>query len=271
MAEPLRLDVALVERELVKSRTRAKVLIEKGYVSVNGKICKKSSFSVSDADVLQVEDPCRFVSRGGYKLLKALETFQIPIKGLCCVDVGASTGGFTDCLLQRDAQKVYAVDVGTNQLVEQLRCHPQVVCKEQYNFRYAKRQDFEDSIQFACVDVSFISLSCILPALYQLLEDNAKAVCLIKPQFEAGRENVGKNGIVKNKKVHLQVLQTVTATMRQTGFSVLGVTGSPVKGSGGNVEYLAYIQKDQAGGFIPADVLEQVVENASKEVEEEGI
>ena len=269
MADTLRLDVALVERDLVKSRTRAKTLIEKGKVLVNQKVCKKSSCPVSENDLLQVEDTCPFVGRGGYKLLKALETFSISVKGLHCLDVGASTGGFTDCMLQHGAATVCAVDVGTNQLVESLRSHPQVICKEQYNFRYAKKQDFEQAIAFGAVDVSFISLSCILPALYEVLDENATAVCLIKPQFEAGRENIGKNGIVKQKKVHIQVLQSVTANMIQNGFSVLGVTGSPIKGSGGNVEYLAYIQKAEGGVLLPQQQLQQIVESAEKQVWEE--
>ncbi len=271
MAETLRLDVALVERDLVKSRTRAKTLIEKGQVSVNGKVCKKSSFTVTANDCLQVEEPCPFVSRGGYKLLKALQTFFIVVQGRTCVDVGASTGGFTDCLLQHGANTVYAVDVGTNQLVEELRVNPKVICKEQFNFRYATKKDFPLSVQFACVDVSFISLSLILPALSEILEEKGEGVCLIKPQFEAGKENIGKNGIVKNKKVHLQVLKNVIAAMNQNGFSVLGITSSPIHGGDGNIEYLAYLKKEDTGAFVSLEKLEAVVENAPKEVQEEQV
>lgn len=271
MAETLRLDVALVERGLVKSRTRAKLLVEKGQVLVNGKICNKSSFAVTVNDILQVEDTCRFVSRGGYKLLKGLEVFGISVEDLACVDVGASTGGFTDCLLQHGATLVYAVDVGTNQLVDTLRNHPKVVCKEQFNFRYATKEDFPTPLQFACVDVSFISLSMILPALATVLEENAQAVCLIKPQFEAGRENIGKNGIVKSKKAHLQVLKTVTAQMNINGFSVMGITGSPIQGGNGNIEYLAYLKKDGLGLCPLDEQLQQVVEKAPKEVQEERV
>ncbi len=270
MAEPLRLDIALVERDLVKSRTRAKTLIEKGNVLLNQKVCKKASHPVLPTDVLQVEDTCRFVSRGGYKLLKALETFSVSLSELCCLDVGASTGGFTDCMLQHGASTVYAVDVGTNQLAGELRVNPKVICKEQYNFRYAKKEDFEKPLQFASVDVSFISLSLIVPVLFSLLEDGAKAVCLIKPQFEAGKGNIGKNGIVKNKKVHLQVLKTVTAMMNQNGFSVLGVTFSPVKGGNGNIEYLACLQKDLQGRTVSSLQLQQVVDEAGQQVQEES-
>ena len=270
MAETLRLDIALVERDLVKSRTRAKTLIEKGQVLLNQKVCKKASHPVLPTDLLQVEDTCRFVSRGGYKLLKALETFSIPLEGLCCLDVGASMGGFTDCMLQHGAATVYAVDVGTNQLAEELRENPKVIGKEQYNFRYAKKEEFEKPLQFACVDVSFISLSLIVPVLFSLLEEGATAVCLIKPQFEAGKEKVGKNGIVKNKKVHLQVLQNVTAMMNQEGFSVLGVTFSPIKGGNGNIEYLAYIQKDLQGRTVSPLLLQQVVDTAQSRVQEES-
>ena len=270
MAEPLRLDIALVERDLVKSRTRAKTLIEKGQVLLNQKVCKKAAHPVLPTDCLQVEDTCRFVSRGGYKLLKALETYSVSLNGLCCLDVGASTGGFTDCMLQHGADTVYAVDVGTNQLAQELRANPKVVCKEQYNFRYAKQEDFEKPLQFACVDVSFISLSLIVPVLSSLLEEGAKAVCLIKPQFEAGKGNVGKNGVVKNKKVHLQVLKSITAMMNQNGFSVLGVTFSPIKGGNGNTEYLAYIQKDLQGSMVSPLQLQQVVDEAEYGVQEES-
>ena len=269
MAEGLRLDVALVQRDLVKSRTRAKSLIENGHVLVNGKVCKKSSFAVLSQDHLQVDDAQRFVSRGGYKLLKAIETFSISIHELNCIDVGASTGGFTDCMLQYGVNRVYAVDVGTNQLADSLRTHEKVVCKEQYNFRYAKKEDFSLPLQFASVDVSFISLSCIIPALWNVLEEDGRAVCLIKPQFEAGRENIGKNGIVKNKKVHQTVLHRVTAMMNEQGFSVLGLTFSPITGSGGNVEYLAYIQKDNKGVTVEPYVFERIVAQAHSEVESE--
>lgn len=271
MAEIMRLDVALVERNLVKSRTRAKTLIEKGQVSVNGTVCKKSSFSVTNEDFLQVEEPCPFVSRGGYKLLKALQFFSISVQGLICVDVGASTGGFTDCLLQHGANTVHAVDVGTNQLVEGLRVNPKVICKEQFNFRYATKKDFSLPVQFACVDVSFISLSLILPALSQILEEKGQAVCLIKPQFEAGKENIGKNGIVKSEKVHLQVLKNVIASMNQNGFSVMGITSSPIHGGDGNIEYLVYLKKEDNGAFVSLEQLEQVVENAPKELQEEQV
>ncbi len=270
MAEPLRLDIALVERDLVKSRTRAKTLIEKGQVLLNQTVCKKASHPVLPTDELQVEDTCRFVSRGGYKLLKAIETFSIPLAGLCCLDVGASTGGFTDCMLQHGADTVYAVDVGTNQLAEELRDNPKVICKEQYNFRYAKMEDFEKPLQFACVDVSFISLSLIVPVLSSLLEENATAVCLIKPQFEVGKGNVGKNGIVKQKKVHIQVLENVTAMMNQNGFSVLGVTVSPIKGGNGNIEYLAYLQKDAKGKTVSPLELKTIADRAENEVQEES-
>ncbi len=246
MADSKRLDVAMTTLGLVESRSRAGSVIKGGGVYVNGKCCKKASTLVSDADRIEIQsNENRFVSRGGYKLLKALETFPICLEGLTCMDVGASTGGFTDCMLQFGAKRVYSVDVGTDQLAQVLRQDPRVICKEQCNFRYATKDEIPEGIDFASVDVSFISLEKILPTLFFLLKDKGTAVCLIKPQFEAGKENLSKNGVVRNANVHRQVLHRVISQMNQVGFRLAGLTYSPIKGPQGNIEYLAYITKDQ--------------------------
>ncbi|MBR6548370.1 MAG: TlyA family RNA methyltransferase [Clostridia bacterium] len=260
-----RLDKELLDRNLVVSRAKAKVLIDGGNVYVNGKCCKKCSLVVNDVDEIEIRGgEMRFVSRGGYKLLKAIETFSINLQNMVCMDVGASTGGFTDCMLQHGADKVYAVDVGTNQLVDSLRQDRRVVSMEQVNFRYMTSKDISESIDFASVDVSFISLEKILPPLFEVLSSKGRAVCLIKPQFEAGKENIGKNGIVRNQNVHLRVLYQLLRLINDTGFTVLGLTFSPVKGSHGNIEYLVYITKEMAEACLV--VPEQTVKAAYQEL-----
>ena len=268
MADTLRLDMALTDRQLTVSRSKAQALIRAGQVYVNGRQCKKASTVVNDSDQLEIKgEECPFVSRGGYKLLKAVEEFQLDLSGLVCMDVGASTGGFTDCMLQHGAKKVYAVDVGTDQLAETLQKDSRVVNKEQCNFRYATKEEISEEIQFASVDVSFISLEKILPTLYSLLASNGRAVCLIKPQFEAGRENLSKNGVVRNANVHIRVIHQVLTVLSQLGFTPLGLTHSPIKGPMGNIEYLVYVTKEKlsSGKEILPDV---IVKNAHKELGE---
>ncbi|MBR4867627.1 MAG: TlyA family RNA methyltransferase [Clostridia bacterium] len=263
----MRLDVALTARGLAPSRSKAASWIEAGWVTVNGKCCKKSSVSVHMNDVIVVSQTQRFVSRGGEKLLRAIETFGIELTNRVCMDVGASTGGFTDCMLQFGAQTVYAVDVGTNQLDTALRSDPRVVNKEQFNFRYATPADFPTLMDFASVDVSFISLEKILPSLFSLLSNKGEAVLLIKPQFEAGKEHLGKNGIVRSSSVHCQVIERVMQYSVAIGFAVLGCTYSPIKGSHGNVEYLLYVKKtEQDTRLFTVEAVKQIVAQAHKEL-----
>lgn len=270
MAETKRLDVAMTLRGLTASRSKAAALIQAGSVTVNGICCKKSSHPVGETDEIVLTDGERFVSRGGYKLLKAIDTFAIDLNGTVCMDVGASTGGFTDCMLQHGAAKVYSIDVGTDQLAAVLRNDPRVVCKEQCNFRYMTREDIEQTVGFASVDVSFISLDKILPTLYELLKNNAnaKAVCLIKPQFEAGKEHLSKNGVVRSKAVHRQVITRVMQGSIALGFSILGLTFSPIKGPQGNVEYLLYLGMCQPLDLaqVSEQTIQSVVEHAHKEL-----
>ena len=242
----IRLDVSLVEQGFFDSRVSAQRAIMAGQVFVDGQISDKPGTQIKDTAVITVKgDTCPYVSRGGYKLEKALDVFGIKPEGWTCVDIGSSTGGFTDCLLQRGASKVYAVDVGTNQLAWKLRSDERVVTMEQYNFRYAAPADFADVMDFACTDVSFISLKLILPPAASLLKEGGLMVALIKPQFEAGREQVGKHGIVKDPSVHEEVIRNVLGYADEAGFSVLDLDFSPVRGAKeGNIEYLVLMRKE---------------------------
>ncbi len=243
-----RLDVLLVKLGFAESREKAKALIMAGDVFVNGQREDKAGTSFAE-EGLKIEvkgNTLRYVSRGGLKLEKALQVFPIDLNGKLCMDIGSSTGGFTDCMLQNGAAKVYAIDSGTNQLAWKLRSDERVVCMEQTNFRYVTKEQIPEEIDSASVDVSFISLSKILPAAYPLLKTEAEMVCLIKPQFEAGREQVGKKGVVRDAKVHIQVIRDVIASAVENGFSVLGLDYSPVRGPEGNIEYLLHITKREA-------------------------
>ena len=267
MSDTMRLDVALTARGLAQSRNKAATLIDAGWVTVNGKVCKKSSASVGETDQIQVVQTQRFVTRGGEKLLRALETFPISLTDKICMDVGASTGGFTDCMLQFGAKTVYAVDVGTDQLASSLKNDSRVVSKEQFNFRYATPDDFPTLMDFASVDVSFISLEKILPPLFSLMASYGEAVLLIKPQFEAGKTHLGKNGVVRSGAVHQQVIERVMQYNLQVGFSVAGLTFSPVKGSQGNVEYLLHLKVGQSAYGLPsAETIKTVIQQAQKEL-----
>jgi len=238
----VRLDVLLVNKGLFESREKAKAAIMSGMVYVNGEREDKPGSSYSDDCNIEIKGkPIPYVSRGGLKLEKAISEFNIDLKDLVCVDVGASTGGFTDVMLRNGAKKVYAVDVGYGQLAWELRNDPKVVCMERTNFRYVTKEHISEPLDFGSVDVSFISLKLILPPLKNLLKPFGKAVCLIKPQFEAGRDKVGKKGVVKDPKVHEEVINTVIASSVEMGFSVAGLTFSPIKGPEGNIEYLLYL------------------------------
>ena len=242
----IRLDVALVEGGFADSREKAKRLIMSGIVYVNNQKSDKAGNTVKPDDVIEVRgETLKYVSRGGLKLEKAVDCFSLDLNGFVCADIGASTGGFTDCMLQNGASKVYAIDVGYGQLDWKLRTDERVINLERTNFRYVTNQQVPDELDFASVDVSFISLSHILPVMRTLLKDGGKAVCLIKPQFEAGKENVGKKGVVREKSVHIAVIEKIINLVSENKFSLLGLDFSPVKGPEGNIEYLCYIKKDE--------------------------
>ncbi len=237
-----RLDVLMVEQGLAPSRERAKALIMAGEVLVNEQREDKAGTQIPVDAVIRVKgNTLRYVSRGGLKLEKALAIFPIDLAGKVCMDIGSSTGGFTDCMLQNGAAKVYAIDVGTNQLAYSLRQDPRVISMEKTNIRYVTPDMIGEPVDFASVDVSFISLSKVFPAAKQLLAEGATMVCLIKPQFEAGREKVGKKGVVRDRKIHEEVIRSVLDYTAENGLTPLALTYSPVKGPEGNIEYLLYL------------------------------
>ena len=241
-----RLDVLLVNRGLVETRAKAKVMIMAGEVFVNGQREDKAGTMFDEkADIVVKSKAKKYVSRGGFKLEKAINTWNVELKDKICMDIGSSTGGFTDCMLQNGAVKVYAVDVGTNQLAWSLRSDDRVVPMEKTNVRYLTSDKLDDKIGFASVDVSFISLTKILSPVWELLENNAHMVCLIKPQFEAGREKVGKKGVVRDEKVHVDVIKQIITYAYNNRFSIIDINYSPIKGPEGNIEYLIYIYKDE--------------------------
>jgi 23S rRNA (cytidine1920-2'-O)/16S rRNA (cytidine1409-2'-O)-methyltransferase len=240
-----RLDVLLVSRGLAESREKAKGIIMSGIVYVdNVKEDKAGSTFDTTANIEVRGNTLKYVSRGGLKLEKAMNNFGVTLQDKVAMDVGASTGGFTDCMLQNGAVKVYSVDVGHGQLAWKLRNDERVVCMEKTNIRYVTPEDIQDKIEFASIDVSFISLMKVLPPVKELLTDDGEIVCLIKPQFEAGREKVGKKGVVRDQKVHVEVVDMIVSFARSIGFVTLDLSYSPIKGPEGNIEYLLYITKD---------------------------
>lgn len=250
MSEKKRLDVLLFERGMAESRQRAQAMIMAGQVLVAGQRIDKAGFSVTeDAEISLKGQGLRYVSRGGLKLEKALDCFPLDLTQVCAIDAGASTGGFTDCMLQRGASKVYAVDVGYGQLAWSLRSDPRVVCMERTNVRYLTPDTIPEPLDFGSVDVSFISLKWILPALRGLLKDTGNLVCLVKPQFEAGREKVGKKGVVRDPAVHAEVLEQFLQHATESGFFIRDLSFSPVRGPEGNIEYLAWLSVQQAAPF----------------------
>ncbi len=265
-----RLDVLVTEAGYAPSREKAKALIMSGNVFVNGQREDKagSMFEREGLNLTVKGGELKYVSRGGLKLEKALKVFPIDLNGKVCMDIGASTGGFTDCMLQNGAVKVFSIDVGHGQLDWKLRNDPRVVCMEKTNFRYTKPEDIGEEPDFASVDVSFISLSKILGPAHDIIRDGAKMVCLIKPQFEAGREEVGKKGVVRDKAVHVKVIKAVREFALETGFSVLSLDSSPIKGPEGNIEYLLFIQKnDERSNSVSDEAIDQTVENAHSELD----
>lgn len=246
MSDRIRLDARIFDLGLTESREKAKAFIMAGQVYVNGMKASKAGMAVSEKDNIEVRGSSEFVSRGGHKLKKAMSVFPIDLTDKICMDVGASTGGFTDCMLQNGAVKVYSVDVGYGQLAWKLRSDPRVVNLERTNIRYITEEQVPDRIEFSSVDVSFISLCLVLPSIYPILSDNGECVCLIKPQFEAGREKVGKKGVVREKSVHSEVIHKIYDFAIENGFCVLGLDYSPIKGPEGNIEYLIYLKKGEA-------------------------
>ena len=244
MSKKIRLDILLVERGLQETRQRAQAVIMSGQVFVNGQRLDKPGTAVDRSAQIEIRgETLRYVSRGGLKLEKAMALWPIALEGAVCMDVGASTGGFTDCMLQNGAKKVYAVDVGYGQLAWKLRSDERVVCLERTNARYLSHELIPEEPDFSSVDVSFISLKLILPAIAGVLRDGGQAVCLVKPQFEAGREKVGKKGVVRDPAVHLEVLERFLEHAGESGFAVLDLTFSPIRGPEGNIEYLGWLEK----------------------------
>lgn len=269
MGNKTRLDILLTERGLEQSRQRAQADIMSGIVYVKGqKVDKPGTAVPNDAEIEIRGNSIPYVSRGGLKLEKAMSSFPISLKGSVCGDIGASTGGFTDCMLQNGAARVYAVDVGYGQLAWKLRSDPRVVCLERTNARYLTHEQIPDELDFASVDVSFISLKLILPAVYGILKSGGHAACLVKPQFEAGKEKVGKKGVVRDPAVHREVLEHFLIHARNAGFTVQDMTYSPIRGPEGNIEYLGYLEK----GLLPERTfdLEALVAASHAELEERG-
>lgn len=251
MSDKMRLDVAVFERGLAETREKAKALIMAGSVYLNGQKALKGGAAVKDTDIIEVRGAVNpYVSRGGLKLHKAVQNFGLSLEGYVCMDIGASTGGFTDCMLSNGAAKVYAIDVGYGQLAWKLRCDERVVNMERTNFRYVTHEQIPEQVDFASVDVSFISLRKILPVMRELLRDGGRAVCLIKPQFEAGRENVGKKGVVRDRAVHESVVASITEFTLESGFNVCNVDFSPIKGPEGNIEYLMLVEKNDSAAML---------------------
>ena len=264
-----RLDVLLVKRGLAESREKAKAIIMTGNVFVKEQREDKAGSTFDEDVVIEVKGaPMKYVSRGGYKLEKAMELWQVPLEDKICMDVGSSTGGFTDCMLQNGAHKVYAIDVGTNQLAWKLRQDERVVSMEKTNIRYVTHENVLDEIGFSSIDVAFISLTKVLVPVRNLLESHGQVVCLIKPQFEAGKDKVGKKGVVRDKKVHLEVVRNIITYAIAIGFDVLGLSFSPIKGPEGNIEYLLYIEKNTETTDTECEISEEQKAKAADIYEE---
>lgn len=260
-----RLDVLLVKRNLAESREKAKAIIMSGNVFVDGQREDKAGTTFPEEVPIEIKGhTLAYVSRGGLKLEKAIANFDVELEGKVCTDVGSSTGGFTDCMLQNGARKVFAIDVGRGQLAWKLRNDERVVCMEKTNIRYVTPEDLGEAIDFSSIDVSFISLTKVLEPIRNYLKPDGQIVALIKPQFEAGREKVGKKGVVREKSTHHEVIEMVTAYAASIGFRILGIEFSPIKGPEGNIEYLVHLQKSEVGSNLPdmEEALYNVVEAA---------
>lgn len=264
MSSKIRLDSAVFELGISESREKAKALIMAGQIYVNGMKAIKPGVTVNSSDKIELKgNTLPYVSRGGLKLEKAMKVFPLTLDKKVCMDIGASTGGFTDCMLQNGAVKVYSIDVGYGQLAWKLRSDSRVVNLERTNFRYVTREQIPEEIDFASIDVSFISLKLIFPALMPLLKTEGECVCLVKPQFEAGKEKVGKKGVVRKKSTHVEVIVNVIGYASDNGFSILNLDFSPVKGPEGNIEYLLYIKKmDDSICLVDSDMIKKVVDDS---------
>ena len=271
MSDRNRLDVILVERGMADSREKAKKLIKDGFVKLNGSVHSKPGTDVKETDTVELcGGTIPYVGRGGFKLEKAIAEFGIKLEGTVCMDVGASTGGFTDCMLQNGASRVYAVDVGCDQLAQKLREDNRVVNMEKTNFRYLTPEDISELVDFISVDVSFISLRHIIPVMYNFMKDEAIAVCLIKPQFEAGKSNIGKNGIVKDMSVHAAVVEGIYDFACECGFSVMNIDFSPIKGGDGNIEYLVCIKKSADDSTADKREIRKIIADSHKGLKNGG-
>lgn len=266
VSDKKRLDLLLVEKGIAPSREKAKALIMAGTVMADGERADKAG-ELYDAKTVKLKligDQLRYVSRGGLKLEKAMNSFPIELNGKICMDIGASTGGFTDCMLQNGAQKVYAVDVGYGQLAWSLRTDERVINLERTNIRYLEKERVPDTVDFASIDVSFISLTLVLPVMKAFLKQDGEAVCLVKPQFEAGKGKVGKKGVVREPSIHLEVLQNILDFCNRNGLFVAGIDFSPVKGPEGNIEYLYYlINRPQESDYSENDLNDLVYRSHS--------
>ena len=259
----IRLDQYLCQHGLAQSRERAKALIMAGIVYVGEEKSDKPGNMIDENAHVEVRGhDIGYVSRGGLKLEKGMEVFPISPNGKICMDIGASTGGFTDCMLQNGAIKVYAVDVGYGQLAWSLRCDERVVYMERTNIRHVTREQLDDSIEFFSVDVSFISLKHIFPVAKEITSENAQGICLVKPQFEAGREKVGKKGVVREAQTHREVIEAASHYAAENGFSALGLDYSPIKGPEGNIEFLMYVEKSAQPVELSAARIDAVVQQA---------
>ena len=266
--EKVRLDCLMMDNGLAQSRERAKAMIMAGQVYIDNQKCDKAGLFVPADTKIEVRgDTLKYVSRGGLKLEKAMEVFPVTLEGKTTMDIGASTGGFTDCMLQNGAIKVYAVDVGYGQLAWKLRNDERVVNLERTNIRYVTKEQINDCLDFASIDVSFISLKLVLPVAKELLSDDGEIVALIKPQFEAGREQVGKKGVVRDIKVHKEVIKKVLGYIEELGMFASGLSYSPVKGPEGNIEYLVWITKTKKGETITEETINQIAEGSHGELD----
>lgn len=267
MSEKIRLDVALVEQGYAQSREKAKALIMTGNVFVNNERVDKAGSMIKKDNEIEVKGgKLKYVSRGGLKLEKAVELYNLDLTDCICMDIGASTGGFTDCMLKNSAKKVYSVDVGYGQLAWSLRTDERVVNMERTNIRYVTHEQVPEELDFASIDVCFISLTLVLPVLKSLLKPGGEALCLVKPQFEAGKGNVGKNGVVRQLSIHLDVLKKIYDYLILNGFSIKGATFSPIKGPKGNIEYLYYIKNEENQSEITFDDIKKMAETSHEKL-----
>ena len=272
MAEKQRLDAELVSRGIIQSREQAKAAIMAGQVYVNGQKADKAGEPVTAADKVEFRgESLKYVSRGGLKLEKAMELYGFKLDGKTCMDVGASTGGFTDCMLQNGAKKVYSIDVGYGQLAWSLRQDERVINLERTNVRYITKEQITDIVDFVSIDVSFISLGLVIPVLGQFLAPDAMMVCLVKPQFEAGKDKVGKRGVVKDPNTHIEVLERAVGFAKNAGFGIVGLEFSPIKGPQGNIEDLMVLTSKEPELSVSPEEIRKLVESSHDELDKKGV